>query len=163
MKRLLFFGMLFCIISYSFAQDVQFPPSILAAGGGVNNGSSGPISKWRIGRVNVLFIGSEDQKDVSSSASAGNNELVESEWEILAYPNPVNEFLQIQFEIDKPTQFSIDVTDVSGRKLIIQKAQLITPNETVQLDLSGISPALYIVVVKSTDLTISKILKISKQ
>lgn len=160
MKRLLLFAILFSFISFSFAQEVQFPPSILAAGGGSSSNAL-HISKWRIGRVNVFNLDSKDLK--SDKVITQTNALSKESWNILAYPNPVTQNLNIRFELENPAELGIELTDISGRKVIIRKKQLVSPDENIQLDLTSITPALYLVHIISDDKAIKKVFKISKQ
>ena len=164
MKKLLvsiFF--LFLFVSFSNAQDIQFPPSVLSAGGSAVKNNKSHFSKWRIGRVNVLQVNSNNLKSGILYTATEIEDLLDDDWKINAFPNPVTDFLQIQFEIDKPNLFGINVTDLSGRKIIENKVRLIIPNETVELDLTNLSSSLYIINVWSEDKTIHKTLKVSKQ
>ncbi len=70
------------------AQDISFPSAIVSAGGGTGDGNPVNLSRWRIGQVHILSI--------PSSESALETNL---DWNITAYPNPVHDFLQLEFEL----------------------------------------------------------------
>jgi len=161
MKRLYFLIILFSVVFYSYAQDVQFQPSIIPAGGGVETISGAHVSKWRIGRVNALYVNTKDEKSTVVVTPVGDVSV--GSWEIQAYPNPVIHHLNLRFEMENPIVISIELKDISGRKVLHRKKQLIYPNENVQLDLLEFPQAMYLVHVLSEDKTLNKVFKISKQ
>lgn len=160
MKGLLFFGILFFIISHCFAQEVQFPPTVLPAGGGAKSTNTVHISKWRIGEVNVLYIESEDLKSGSLSELGGD--ALNGNGKIVAYPNPVRELLNVQLDLDANKEIRIEVTDISGRRVLIEQKQLIVPGQVIQLDFSELTPAFYLVNVHSSDQTVTAVFKVEK-
>ncbi|MCY1720448.1 T9SS type A sorting domain-containing protein [Prolixibacteraceae bacterium Z1-6] len=160
MKGLLFLGILFFIISHCFAQEVQFPPAVLPAGGGVVHTNTNHISKWRIGEVNVLYIETEDLKSSSLSELADSG--LNGNGEIAVYPNPVREHLNVQFNIDVKKEIYIEVTDIAGSKVFINQKQIVFPNQIVQLDFSGLTPALYLVNAYSSNQALKAIFKVEK-
>lgn len=160
MKGLLFLGMLFFINSHCFAQEVQFPPAVLSAGGGTTNATSEHISKWRIGGVNVLYIESKDPK--SSSLNEFADAVLKEIEEISVYPNPVHELLNVQFDIAVQKEICIEIINVAGSKVCINQKQMVLPNQIVQLDFTGLTPALYLVNAYSTDQTLKAVFKVEK-
>lgn len=162
MKRLIFFGILFLSISISSAQGIQFPTSIVAAGGSNHSNSAKQISKWRIGHVNVLQVNSNSIK--SGSTELITNIISESDdtWEITAFPNPVTDILHVQFNINESAPFCITVTDITGRIVIVTEEQVVIPRQTFELDLSHLISALYIINIRSSDHSLFKILKVTK-
>lgn len=162
MKKNVFIMLVITIFVFRIqAQDVQFPPSIISAGGGAVNTSHDHISKWRIGSVNVFYIKTEDLKSGEINSQVGR--APKEAFNVSAYPNPVTDLLNVQFIIENPNVFSIEVTDVSGRKVLIKQKNFVLPNQIIQLDLSKLTPALYHVNAYSESKEIRKVFKINKQ
>ena len=63
---------------------------------------------------------------------------------IKLYPNPVNNQLTIDFDLDNPTEISINVYDLLGRKMIQQPKNNYS-KERLQLDMSRLDVGLYFV------------------
>lgn len=145
----LFTIILLFIFGISSAQEIVIPTSISSLGGGIFFDDSSEISEWIVGTINIIEI---DDSDLENDAV---NEL-------LIYPNPVETFLNFKFKIDSQKEFQIYISDMSGRHSIINKKILIISNETIEINLSNFSSGIYIVRVKSTDLTYDKSLKIFK-
>ena len=70
------------------AQDISFPSAIVSAGGGTGDGNPVNFSRWRIGQVHVLTIPT-DQSAIDADL----------DWNVSAYPNPVKDFLLLEFEL----------------------------------------------------------------
>jgi len=160
MKILALFTLILLFTNFSFAQEVQFPPTVLAAGGGVVTYNTVNISKWRIGEVNVLYIESEDLKSNSINELADSS--IKGEGEIAVYPNPVHENLNVQFDTDAKKEICIKITDIAGRKVLIDQKQMVLPGQIIQLDFSGLNPSLYLVTAYSADKTLKAVFKIEK-
>lgn len=162
MKTLIILGLIVSSISTVFSQNLQFPASIISAGGSSAQNSSTQISKWRIGNIYVIQFKSQDNKS-STIISGTELAIKKGEFEIKAYPNPVKDILQIQFNIDQSKSFGVKIIDIAGRKVLERKARLIVSNEVIQLDLQHLRPAIYIINVWSDDDSIYEIFKVSKQ
>lgn len=162
MKPLLILGLILLAISTVFSQNLQFPASIVSAGGTFSHNNSTQISKWRIGNIYVIQLNSPNTKSANVLTNT-KIQLDKGQWEITAYPNPMKDYLQIKFGISKSQAFGVKVTDIAGRKVFERKAHLIIPNEIIQLDLRHLRPAMYIINVLSDDDSIYEIFKVSKQ
>jgi hypothetical protein len=141
--------LLLFIFSLSNAQEFGFPSSVISVGGEMDFKGSDYISNWRIGQINILEI---DLSDL--------DEMTENELQI--YPNPVEDILNIMFNIDSQKEFQINISDLSGRHTIISKNVLIISNENIEIDLSQFSSGIYIIKVQSKDLDFDESLKILK-
>ncbi|NOY38018.1 MAG: T9SS type A sorting domain-containing protein, partial [Chlorobi bacterium] len=84
-------------------------------------------------------------------------------WAVEAYPNPVTEYLNIRFSLEKEEDFILQVTDLSGRKLIVKRLFRVAPGQVEQLDLTGFSPGIYLVSVTSSDRKIMRMYKVEKR
>lgn len=143
-------------------QQVQFPSSILSAGGGTILSNKTHISKWRIGKVHAYNIVSEDLKNANILSFADLNKQVFSN-DLEAYPNPVMDYLHLSFKMEKTSSYYINVYDMSGKKLIIHENKLIPSKQTIQIDFRGIASGMYLVNIRNTDFSINTNFKISKR
>ena len=162
MKRISLFCLILFAFSFISAQELKFPNSIVSAGGSNTFKNNKNISRWRIGYINIAQLNTNNNKSSNLLSTDHKDEFLLINWNITAFPNPVNDYLQVQFDISVPTQFKIIVTDITGRK-VIEEEQLVLPNRIIKLDFKKLISALYIVNIKSKNETIHKILKVSKR
>ena len=162
MKRLIVLCILVLSVLCLYSQDVFFPPSIISAGGSNPGNKVKQVSKWRIGYVHVIQVSSNSSKSYDAQSSFTNSIQPIEIWDITAFPNPVHDILYIQFDINRTESFNVTVSDVTGRKVLIKERQIIAPNQTVELDLSNLISALYIINIQSSESSLFKILKVTK-
>lgn len=134
----------------TLAQEVRFPSAIVAAGGSTLDGNVS-FSRWRIGQVHVLTLPFDQ--------SAIDDDL---DWNVLAYPNPVKDALQLEFELPESREFFLKVTDASGRVVFLQEARPFIDGYNTEIDMSKYPSALYLLQVSSPDLKSQRVLRIQK-
>lgn len=161
MKQFVFLWILLLSMCFVSAQEVQFPPSILNAGGVGVDINNNQISRWRLGYVNVIQLKTGSLKSGSTEMNGLTSDSFE-DWKITSYPNPTKDFVNIQFEMNEQTVFRIRLTDITGQRLIEKKMQSINPGEVIELDLRQFTPAIYFIHIWSYDNTIKSVSKISK-
>ena len=149
----LFFTIAIVLLGLSmFAQEVQFPPSVLA-GGGNNSQDEGTYSiRWRLSQIHVITITDDMTTNVA----------LMQEGSFLLYPNPVEEFLNIKFQTTESNDYIIKLTDVLGRILDIQDQKTILPEEVIKLNLSTFPSATYFLSIESSDHKIRTVFPIQK-
>ena len=155
--------MLFFSVIAVFGQDVQFPQAVISSGGG--NSSTGPVNltRWRIGQINVVtFPSGNSLKQASVNHSVLAPESTDA-WSVSVYPNPVNTLLHVQFDTDTKGEFGLEIYDVCGRKLIAENGLMIFPGQVAEIDLTGLTPALYLLKVIPASQRNQKLFKITKQ
>lgn len=138
------------------AQEVRFPSAIISAGGS-SDGSSVSLSRWRLGQVHVITL-PNDVKIKNKS----QDDLLAQNWNVSIYPNPVEDFLYLEFELQEAKELFIKITDVSGRIILIQEAQPFVNGSSVELNFSRYIPALYLLQISSPDLKSQKVYRIQK-
>jgi len=155
--------LLFFSVLAVFGQDVQFPQAVISSGGG--NSSSGPVNltRWRIGQINVVTLPSGNNLKQASAISSGLSPESKDAWSVSVYPNPVNKLLHVHFEMDTKGEFSLEIYDVSGRKLIAKNGLMIIPGQVAEIDLTGLTPTLYLLKVIPASQRNQKLFKITKQ
>jgi hypothetical protein len=139
------------------AQEVRFPPSILSAGGS-SVSSTVSSSRWRLSQVHIITLPEEVQNEKES-----NDEILTvQDWNVNIYPNPVEDFLFLDFELPESREFLIKITDVSGRVVFLQEPLPFINGANIELNLSGYVPALYLLQVLSPDLKSQMTFRIQK-
>lgn len=133
------------------AQDLNFPSAIVSAGGNTKDGNPVNFSGWRIGQVHVLML-PIDQSGIDTNF----------DWNVSAYPNPVEDFLHLEFELPEARELFLKVTDASGKVVLIQEAQPFVNGSNSDLDLTNCPPALYLLQISSIDLKSQRVLRIQK-
>ena len=133
------------------AQDISFPSAIVSAGGSTGDENPVNLSRWRIGQVHVLTIPIDQ--------STRENDL---DWNVTVFPNPVHDFLQLEFELPETRDLFLKVTDIAGRVIFIQEARPFITGSISELNMSKYPPALYLLQISSPDLKSQRVLRIQK-
>ena len=164
MKKTLFIAILLFSGLVSPGQEVQFSPAVVSAGGSSSPGGAVNLSRWRIGQINVVTFPSAENipKQATIAASALSERPIE-EWSVTVYPNPVNTLLNVRFDMESRGEFTLELYDVRGRKLIAENALIILPGQVAEIDLTGLKPALYLLKVIPSVQGTQKLFKITKQ
>lgn len=156
-KLFLFSIMLFFSGVTLLAQNVQFPREVISSGGGNSSSGSVNLTRWRIGQINVVTIPTGE--DVATTISENPVE----DWTVNVYPNPVNTLLNVRFDMESRGEFNLELYDVNGRKIIAENGLIILPGQVAEIDLTGLTPALYLLKVIPVTQGSQKLFKITKQ
>ena len=166
MKRSILSFVFLLSMGFLFAQ-VSMVNSVLATAGDFQTNGSYSLS-WTVGELavntltegsNVLTQGFQQPWDMSVSIQDGP----EINWSVKAYPNPVYDYLNVKFSLEKSEEFSIEVTDITGKKVLTREPQMINTDEIVDLDFTQFKPGIYFLRVYSSDQKVHKVYKIKKQ
>jgi hypothetical protein len=65
--------------------------------------------------------------------------------------------------MDNEGEYAFEIFDVTGRKMMAEKARIIFPGQTTELDLSLLAPALYLLKINPSEEGSFKQFKINKQ
>jgi hypothetical protein len=74
----------------------------------------------------------------------------------------VTESLYIEFKLSEARDFILYLTDITGRILMVEESSTIQPDETIELNMSGFSPALYLLHITTPDKETHKIFRTQK-
>jgi photosystem II stability/assembly factor-like uncharacterized protein len=86
------------------------------------------------------------------SAGSGIGENAVPEVDVNVYPNPVTDFINIQYNLEKPVQVMIDVFDVSGHKVSgLYSASQGAGSHTFNADLRMYESGVYLVKIEAGD------------
>ena len=166
MKRSILSFVFLVTAGFLFAQ-VSMVNSVLATAGAYQTNGSYSLS-WTVGELavstltegsNVLTQGFQQPWDMSVSIQDGP----EINWSVKAYPNPVYDYLNVKFSLEKSEEFVIEVTDITGKKVLTREPQMINTDEIVDLDFTQFKPGIYFLMVYSSDQKVHKVYKIKKQ
>lgn len=155
----------FFLMQFLNAQVTLAPSVISSAGGYAENGN---ISlSWTLGEIavstlygNNLILTQGFQQPFTLGTSINLNTAVD--WNIKAYPNPVENDLQIQFDLTKTNNFWIEVQDVTGRTIELQQHKEIHPGDVISVDMSKYSYGVYFFKVFTPDRQQMRVLSIRK-
>ncbi len=138
-------------------EEVHLPPAVLAAGGS-SDGSTTYFYRWRLSMVHVITLSGDysiEQKGLALDDS-------KIDWSISLYPNPVDEYLNVEFKLLEAKDFVVKLTDITGRTLMIQEAKTIVPGEIIELNMSRFSSALYLLHISTLDQKTHKVYRVQK-
>lgn len=133
----------------TFGQELKLTGTMVSTGGTAVSERPVSFSKWRLGTVHQLKLGSND-----SNAIPGGK--------IIAYPNPVIENLNIKFNIPERGDYVIEINDLLGQKLFYQVQKNISPGDAISFDMSTYAKGMYLIVVSPTASYTKEIFKIQK-
>lgn len=151
MKLLILFFLLLFFAPVVQAQEIKLNSPIMATAGFGSDSESVSISKWRIGEVHLIVL---DQKDELENA--------ENFWEVSAYPNPFTESIKIRFDLNKQNEMMIQVTDLTGKKQLLNTKRQVLPDQEVQLNLSDLASGMYLLSVVPENRKTAQVMKIQK-
>ncbi len=158
MKKLVLTILILLVGSTLSAQEeIKFPPAVLGAGGSSGDSSKGAY-RWRLDIIHILTL-SEDLMLSDNVSGQGYSEL---DHLISIYPNPVEKFLYLKFNLPEPAEFIIKLSDITGRALLINEARIIQADETLELNLSRFASAIYLLQITSPDFKEQKSFRIQK-
>lgn len=132
-------------------QEINLNSAVVATAGSNSEQSTVNISKWRLGEVHLVVL----QRDEL-------NELSEINWNVSSYPNPCREFLNLEFKTEETAEFTIQVTDIAGKKQWLSEEKTVVPNQTISLDMLKLRPAMYLVSITPKDKKTKRVIKVQK-
>ena len=151
MKRKIMFLLFIFSVFIMNGQEIKLNSTVVASAGSNQELSTVNISKWRIGEVHLIVL----QQDKF-------NKLPEITWNVNSYPNPFRQFLNLDFQTDEINEFTIQVTDIAGKKQWYSQDKTITPNQVISLNLADLAPAMYLLTITPKDKKVQKVIKVQK-
>jgi hypothetical protein len=85
------------------------------------------------------------------------------EGEVTVYPNPTFNIANLKFKMPERAEFEIKVTDITQKEIFSKFTRSVDPEEVLQIDVSKLMPAIYLLKIYSLDgkkTSIQKIVKI---
>lgn len=152
-------------LSFSGYGQISLEPNVLASGGAYGESETMSIS-WTLGELAtttlrggdmILTQGFQQTLDIGTGINTK-----EVNWGISAYPNPVTDVLFVQFNTNKNREFWIEVQDVTGRVLSLERHNEIFPGDVVRLNTSSFAYGVYFLKVFTPDREQTQVLSIRK-
>lgn len=86
---------------------------------------------------------------LNCSAIAGINELFNNDIELIVYPNPADDYLNLSFKLNRNANIKVALYDYIGKQIkIINKDNQYIGSHTIQLNVADISAGFYILRMK---------------
>ena len=147
------------------AQQYSLSPVVVSSGGSYSS-SGGYSLSATVGEIAVTTLESGSyiltqgfQQSYDIGVGIRESGL---DWSINAWPNPVSDFLTIQFRVREPMDLNVEIMDITGRKYLIRELYNISRDEIVTFNLSGYRKGIYLVRVYTPDQRVQKVYKIQK-
>ena len=134
-----------------YGQEIKLNSTVHASAGSSPELSTINISKWRLGEVHLIKL-QQDEPDGLPSIN----------WNVNSYPNPFKQFLKLTFQSDEINEFTIQVSDIEGKKQFFAEEKTITPNQVITLDLAYLSPAMYLIIITPKNKKVKRVIKVQK-
>ena len=114
------------------------------------------MNLWAGGVVNFKFVFTSgggnnifiDDINIGGVNTTGiNEEFILKKMEL--FPNPTQDLLTLKYNLTKPANLEVEVTDLSGRVCLIRKPEKVYPGEnTSSFDFSSLSNGVYFITLK---------------
>lgn len=145
---------LFCMFLslHLVGQNVQVSSAIVGPSGISEEVKTINISKWQLGQVYQIVL--NDSYDNNDATFDG---------EVTVYPNPTFNIANLKFKMPERAEFEIKVTDITQKEIFSKFTRSVDPEEVLQIDVSKLMPAIYLLKIYSLDgkkTSIQKIVKI---
>ena len=151
MKRKILF-LLFVFSAFLLnGQEIKLNSAVVASAGSSQEMSTVNISKWRLGEVHLIVLQHDEL-----------NENPEINWNVTSYPNPLRTVLNLDFKTDETDEFTLQVTDIAGKKQWFSEDKTIAPNQVISIDLAYLTPAMYLVTITPKDKKVQRVIKVQK-
>ena len=154
MRKILILISLILALTINSYSQISLAPSVVASGGNYYESQDMTIS-WTIGDLTtatltgtdlVLTQGFEQPFGIGTGIQRNG-----FEGEIFVYPNPVEDQLNIRFDIERSGNYILELQDVTGRIISQTQQKPINPGNIIQLNTSSFSPGIYLLKVVTTD------------
>jgi len=151
----------FCVFGFGTAFCQTNKPDIITTSGDNFINTNGSLS-WTIGECITETLVSQNSIitqgfQQSSYIITAIQQVNESQFEIVAYPNPVNNFINLKIESTQFGNLKYIISDISGK--VLQTENLTTSNQ--QINFSNFSVGTYFINVYQNNKSI-KLFKIIK-
>lgn len=148
------------------AQSVQLSPTVIASAGNYSEAAEISLS-WTLGEVAVTTLSNGSlvltQGFQQSFLEDVGFSMDPIQWQIIAYPNPVNDELRIQFDVTEPTDFLVEIQDVSGRLLSQEEYSQVFPGDIIPVEMASYKQGVYFFRISTTDRNQVRVISITKQ
>jgi len=166
MKRILtLIAGVFFLVPFIHSQ-VTLAPTVIASAGGYEANETISLS-WTLGEIAVNTLYSDNliltqgfQQPYTIGTAINLNNV--PDWNIKAYPNPVENELMIRFDLNKTDDFWLEIQDVTGRTISLVQHKTVNPGDIITMDMSGYTNGVYFFKIYTPDKKQMRVLSIRK-
>jgi hypothetical protein len=152
-------------IAYTYSQSLT--PTVIASAGSYYESTNlklsytlGEIAVTTLSTTNLILTQGFQQPTLIISSV---NDPDEFDWSIIAYPNPVSDYLNVSFNFMDKQDIIIELSDITGRKVFLEKYNNLIGKEEKSISFSNLKSGIYILNIYNTEKTFLKTVKIQKQ
>lgn len=166
-RKILLFLLLVPGFTLTWGQ-VQLTPTVLSSAGGYGEDTNINLA-WTMGEIAVSTLSTSNMTLTQGFQQPFLLDIgdaiddPEFNWSVNAYPNPVSNKLNLRFNLDKTMDITLEIYDLTGKKLTIKKLPAIMPGGLETVDFSNYRRGIYILKVTNEKEKVRKIYKIQKQ
>ena len=154
------------LIFWNFSYSQSLSPTLISSAGVYAEGGDITLS-YSVGEIAVTTLTSDNlvltqgfhQPQLTGT---GIPDKIELDWKVNAFPNPVQDQLNISIRLGKPVELNLAIIDLTGKKLLIKKLGRIPADFNHSIDFSGFANGIYFLKIQTTDKRYSRIIKIQK-
>ncbi|MCF8346476.1 MAG: T9SS type A sorting domain-containing protein [Bacteroidales bacterium] len=164
-KTLPLFYMMLLTNQLLFSQSVELSPTVISSAGNYSEAEGVSLS-WTLGEIAVSSLQSDNyllaqgfQQSYPDNTGFVTDPI---RWQIAIYPNPVKRLLRLQFDVPEPTDFMVEVQDVSGKLLLQKQYKQVFPGDVIPFDMSDYNYGVYFFRISTTDRKQTRVLSITK-
>ena len=149
-----------CTLSQSLSPTLISSAGAYADGGDITlSYSVGEIAVTTLTSDNLVLTQGFHQPQLTGTGIPDNIEL---DWKVTAFPNPVQDQLNISLRLEKPVDLNLEIMDITGKKIFIEKLGRIPADFDFSIDFSGFFNGIYFLKIQTVDKRYSRIIKIQK-
>lgn len=143
------------------------PTVIASAGDYLSNGSLslsftlGEVAVTTLQSTNLILTQGFQQPFELDVGNAVEKKPIN--WSVKAYPNPVTDILNIRFTIKNTDDYTLQLMDITGKKLQVKKLNAVSSGEIYELDMTDLPPGIYLLNITSMDEKTHQIYKLRKK
>lgn len=145
--------------------QIELMPSVLSSSGGYGENEDFSIS-WTIGELAITTVEGENlvltqgfQQPLNIGTSIRKDEIT---WNISVFPNPVQDELNIQFDISESKDFLLEIQDVTGRIFMQEPYNNMNSGDLVIINTSEFVSGVYFLRILTTDFKQNKVFNLIK-
>ena len=152
-------------IAYTYSQSLT--PTVIASAGSYYESANlrlsytlGEIAVSTLSTTNLILTQGFQQPTLIISSV---NDPDEFDWSIIAYPNPVSDYLNVSFNFMDKQDIIIELSDITGKKVLFERYDGMIGKEEKSVSFSNLKSGIYILNIYNTERTFLKTVKIQKQ
>lgn len=165
MKKLTWIFIIIGLATTLLHAQIEMPPSVISTSGAYSENENMSIS-WTLGDLAITTLQGENliltqgfQQPFDHGVGV---ELNKVDWNILVYPNPIEHELRIQFALYESNNFLMEIQDVTGRVIMHESHENVTPGDLVILNVSDFVQGIYFLRILAIDSQQVKVTTLTK-